>query len=139
MVVVNKHGTLAGKPSILIVDDEFGLAEMLGYLLNELGYSVRVAMDGRSALATLHGEPIDIVLTDLMMPVMDGSELVRAIRAEPAFDRIPVVLMTAVPSAVRRDTDLYDGILKKPFTAELLVSVFDRALTRRKNSDRTEG
>jgi CheY-like chemotaxis protein len=135
MVAVTKNATLAGKPSILIVDDEFGLAEMLGYLLNELGYTVRVAMDGRSALATLHGEPIDIVLTDLMMPVMDGSELVRAIRAEPTFDRIPVILMTAVPSAARRDSDLYDGILKKPFTAELLVTVFDHALSRRTGRD----
>ena len=46
--------------------------------------------------------------------------------------------MTAVPSAVRRDSDLYDGILKKPFTTELLVSVFDRALTKRKERGDTQ-
>jgi CheY-like chemotaxis protein len=128
---------MAETRSILIVDDEFSLAEMLGYLLTELGYDVRMAMDGRAALAALQSEPIDLVLTDLMMPVMDGAELVRAIRAEPTFDRIPVVLMTAVPSAVQRDAGLYDGILRKPFTAELLVSTFDDAMSSRTGRDDT--
>ena len=67
-------------PSILIVDDEFGLAEMLREMLRESGFEVTLAINGRLALEILGEERVDLVLTDMMMPVMDGAELATAMR-----------------------------------------------------------
>ena len=72
---------MANKPSVLIVDDEFGLAEMLREMLREAGYDVTLAINGQLALEILGERPIDLVLTDMMMPVMDGAELAKIGRA----------------------------------------------------------
>ena len=64
--------------SVLIVDDEFGLAEMLCDMLRELDYEVTLAINGRLALDVLGEQRIDLVLTDMMMPLMDGAELATA-------------------------------------------------------------
>jgi len=108
--------------SILIVDDEFGLAEMLRELLTELEYDVEVAINGRAALDVLNTRRVDLVITDLMMPVMDGSELARSIRGEPRFQHIPILLMTSLPTAAPRDGALYDHVLRKPFTPDAFLA-----------------
>jgi CheY-like chemotaxis protein len=109
------------KPSILIVDDEFGLAEMLRDVLQELGYDVTLAINGRLALDLLAELVVDIVLTDMMMPVMDGVELATALRQESRHDSIPIVMMTSLP--IRHDgRPLFDAVLRKPFTPEQLLN-----------------
>ena len=84
--------------SILIVDDEFGLAEMLREMLREHGYDVCLAINGRLALDILGERQIDLVITDIMMPVMDGIELATAIRHSEIYRDLPVVIMTSLPS-----------------------------------------
>lgn len=110
------------KKTLLIVDDEFGLADVTADLLTDLGYEVDIAINGKLALERLATRTIDLVLTDVMMPVMDGPELIRCMRADSRFAHIPVVLMSALPEAVPQgDAALHDGVLIKPFSlGELL-------------------
>jgi CheY-like chemotaxis protein len=107
--------------SILIVDDEFGLAEMLRDMLRELDYDVALAINGRLALDVLRERTVDLVITDLMMPVMDGVELGTAMRSSAEHRRIPIVLMTSLPAALPQQDHLFDAVIRKPFTPELLM------------------
>lgn len=111
--------------SVLIVDDEFGLADITADLLRDAGYDVRLAINGKLGLDSLAQHGADLVLTDLMMPVMDGPEMIRRMRADPRFAAIPAVLMTALPEAIPHgDGALHDAVLIKPFSlVEVLATV----------------
>ena len=111
--------------SILIVDDEFGLAEMLREVLRDQGYDVCLAINGRLALDILGERGIDLVITDIMMPVMDGVELATAIRHSDTHRDISVIIMTSLPSLPRHQSDLFDAVLRKPFTPDLLLSTIE--------------
>jgi DNA-binding response OmpR family regulator len=124
--------------SILIVDDEFGLAEMLRDMLGEHHYDVTLAINGRLALEILGERKVDLVITDMMMPVMDGSELARAMRNSDGHRNIPIVMMTSLPAEVPRASGLYDAVLRKPFTPEILLQTLHACFTsaeRRSESD----
>jgi len=125
------------QPSILIVDDEFGLAEMLREMLREYGYEVTLAINGRLALDILAEQKVDLVITDMMMPVMDGGELASAMRGSEMYRHTPIVMMTSLPSAAPRRGDLFDAILRKPFTPELLLKTLLVCLAEA--SDSAEG
>jgi DNA-binding response OmpR family regulator len=116
--------------AVLIVDDEFGLAEMLRDMLGELGYSVSVAINGRVALDILEERRVDLVITDMMMPVLDGYELAVAIRNSEHHRHTPIVMMTSLPSAVPQQTDLFAAVIRKPFTPDLLLEVMRASLNR---------
>jgi len=121
--------------SILIVDDEFGLAQMLREMLGEYGYLVTVAINGRLALDILGERRVDLVLSDMMMPVMDGAELATAMRASAAHRHTPIILMTSLPTIVPLNHDLFDATLRKPFTPELLLNTMRACLEQRRGSD----
>ena len=108
--------------SILIVDDEFGMGEMLRDLLGDAGYEVSLALNGHRALLQLQNRTFDVLLTDVMMPVMDGVQLVRAVRAEPRHQHMRIVFMTSLLSLAPSDNRLGDAELEKPFTPELLLA-----------------
>jgi two-component system chemotaxis sensor kinase CheA len=120
-----------GSRSVLIVDDEFGLAEMLRDMLHEYGYEVTLAINGRLALDILAERHVDLVITDMMMPVMDGAELAAAMRQSATNGTTPIVMMTSLPSKVPTSTYLFDAVLRKPFTPELLLSTMDACFTKR--------
>ena len=115
--------------SVLIVDDEFGLADIAADLLRDAGYDVVIAINGKIGLANLRAHPADLVIVDLMMPVMDGVEMIREMKADPALAEIPVILMTALPEASRNNT-LADAVLLKPFALKLLLDTMNRLLER---------
>ena len=115
--------------SILIVDDEFGLAEMLRDMLCESGFEVTLAINGRLALEILAEDKVDLVLTDMMMPVMDGAELAAAMRSDDKHRDTPIILMTSLPTARPRSDSLFDAVLRKPFTPELLLETIRRYVT----------
>ena len=117
-------------PAILIVEDEYGLAELLRDVLTELGYQVTLATNGRLALDVLRERQIHLVLTDAMMPVMDGPELARAMRTDERYRGIPIVMMTSLRTAVPSTPGLYEAVLPKPFTPEALLKVLDRFVNR---------
>jgi circadian clock protein KaiC len=121
----------APKGSILIVDDEFGFADLIAEILTEHQYRTVIAINGELALDAVRERPPDLILLDLMMPVLDGAETLRRLKAEPRFAAIPVVLMTALPEAVPPDlVGSYLAVLHKPFTAEDLFEVMQGALGR---------
>lgn len=118
--------------SVLIVDDEFGLADVTADLLTEEGYDVALAINGKLGLESLAARPADLVLTDLMMPVMDGPEMLRRMRKDPKLAAIPVILMTALPEAIpASDGALHDAVLIKPFSRRELLETMQRLLSPR--------
>jgi CheY-like chemotaxis protein len=119
------------KPFVLIVDDEFGLAEMSAELLVEEGFEVAIAINGKLGLDMLEAHAVALVLTDLMMPVMDGPEMIRRMRADPRFAAIPVILMTALPEGVPKEGEsLHDALLVKPFSIVELIETARRLMRR---------
>jgi CheY-like chemotaxis protein len=109
------------KPSILIVDDEFGLAEMLRDVMRDSGYDVSLAMNGLQALETLDEKRVDLVLTDIMMPVMDGAELVATMRLDDKYRATPVIVMTSLPRITPEVAAMVSAVLRKPFTPDVLL------------------
>ncbi|HTE51437.1 MAG TPA: response regulator [Kofleriaceae bacterium] len=110
---------------VLIVDDEFGLAEVVAEMLSERGHDVDIAINGESALARMAEARPDLVLTDVMMPIMDGPALLGRMRADPELATIPVILMTAIPRSIPASvTGMHQGLLVKPFTpAQLFAAI----------------
>jgi CheY-like chemotaxis protein len=113
----------ARRPRILVVEDNDALRENLAECLDGEGYQVSEARDGHAALALLEAGPLpDVVLIDMMMPGMGGTELVSRIRAEPRLAGLRLVLSTGM--APPSETVAADAVLTKPFgMAELLDSV----------------
>lgn len=118
--------------TVLVVDDEFGTVEVLVAALEDAGYRVLTAANGRRALESLEKSKPDLVISDFMMPLMDGAALVTAMRANSAFRDIPVIMMSAAPeAALRKRVDGYAAFLRKPFgmpvLLEIVGTVFERA------------
>ncbi|KQW03230.1 SpoIIE family protein phosphatase [Streptomyces sp. Root369] len=109
---------------LLVVDDN---ADMRAYLTQLLqpDYDVLLAADGRAALEMAQAQPVEMVLSDVMMPRMDGFELVRALRADPRTARLPIVLLTAragEEESVQGRHAGADDYLAKPFSARQLLA-----------------
>jgi two-component system, OmpR family, response regulator VicR len=122
-VAAVRHWEIAmSRKQILVVDDEWDIAELLIYLLAREGYGVEHAQNGEIAFKMLTERPWDLVLTDLMMPVLDGSDLLRRIRARPGLAAIPVMMLSSLPEyLVREKCERVDAVLRKPFqVGELL-------------------
>jgi CheY-like chemotaxis protein len=114
--------------TILIVDDEFGLAETVGDVLITMGYAVTTAVNGKMALASVRETRPDAILLDVMMPVMSGPEMLSALKADEAYREIPVVLMSAAaPDTMLREVrPMIADFLQKPFTFERLMSALNK-------------
>mgnify|MGYP001031293545 FL=1 len=110
---------------ILVVEDEQGLAELLEYFLGELGYDVITAYNGHVALQMLQRRPVELIISDLMMPVKDGYEFVKELKAFPILATIPIMLASGGPiSPTRLNPYKAEAYLAKPFDLhelELLV------------------
>lgn len=107
----------ATAPTILYVEDEVPLHGLVEFWLNDAGFHVVFAADGAEALELIRADPPDLVITDAMMPVMTGDELVEALKADPATAAIPIVMATAAASPLRVERMLERGchsVLAKP-------------------------
>lgn len=122
---------------ILIADDEESLVEFIGRALKKQGYRVITAYDGDNALFLIGEELPDLVILDLMMPLMDGWEVCRRAKSDPATKDMPILMLTARSSAddAVQGLDLgADDYMRKPFSLdELLARV--RVLLRRKKDE----
>ena len=119
-------------PSVLIIDDESGILESLRILLKNEGFRPLVALGGKAGLAMLDSERPDLVLTDIRMPGLSGSQILAAVRERDA--ELPVVLMTAeanLQSAIDAVNLGAYHYLKKPFANDELVSILRRAAEHR--------
>ncbi len=119
------HEALETHPTatVLVVDDEPAIREVIATLLEDEGYLVRHAKDGLEALDTINGHRIDLIVSDVVMPHLDGASLVRRLRRRGHLT--PVVLM----SAVYADVDL-PGVrfVPKPFEIDRLLGTVASAL-----------
>jgi len=110
--------------TVLVVDDEFGTLDVLVPALEDEGYRVFTAANGRRGLERLEEHKPDLVISDFMMPLMDGAAMVRAMRENPEFRDIPIIMMSAAPeAALRKHLDSYDAFLRKPFSIQALTGV----------------
>jgi DNA-binding response OmpR family regulator len=118
---------------VLIVEDEPDIRELVVHHLKREGYQVSAAANGEDALRQVQAAPPDLVLLDLMMPAMDGLEVCRRLRQDPATATLPIVMLTAKGDEVDRVVGLEigaDDYIVKPFSPkELLARV--RAVLRR--------
>jgi CheY-like chemotaxis protein len=115
--------------TILIVDDEWALAEVLSAILRDEGYRTLVAGNGREAEALLKSESIDLVVVDFMMPIMDAPELIAWMKARPALVAVPVIIMTSLPETeVRARADDFAAYLQKPFMIDDIAEAVARYL-----------
>ena len=111
---------------ILVVDDEPAQRFMLRRILERAGHEVADAGDGAAALRAVRESAPDLVVTDMMMPVMGGSELIRQLRCEPATAGIPILAVSGDPHlAVGAD-----AIIPKPYRAEHLAEAADELLRK---------
>jgi CheY-like chemotaxis protein len=114
--------------SILIVDNELGLLETTRQVLQPLGYAVFVAAGGREAIQLLSREAVDLVIADILMPDMNGYELIKVLHRD-----YPAVRVVAMSGGGQLNADIYlkiaqgfhvDRLLRKPFSrAELLMAI----------------
>jgi adenylate cyclase len=121
----------AQRGTVLVVDDDAVNRNLLTHILGQEGHDVIAAADGPSALEVLEHKPIDLVLLDIRMPGMDGHEVCRRVRANPATERLGVVMITAEGHEEKRaalDAGADDFILKPFDRHELLARV--RSLLR---------
>jgi two-component system response regulator AtoC len=121
------------KQRVLVVDDEPKMSRVLEIMLQKMGYDVAVAADGREALMLVETAPVDLVITDLRMPGMDGLQLLTALR-EHGLD-VPVIIMTAygtVESAVQAMKQGAFDYIVRPFDVDTVELIVARALSVRR-------
>jgi two-component system chemotaxis sensor kinase CheA len=128
-------GTEQQVSTVLVVDDQFTVRELQRSILESAGYEVRTARDGREALASIANDPaVELVVTDVQMPEMDGIELLRAIRERRERASLPVVMVTSKGSEEDRRRGLEAGadayIVKDQFDQRALIETVGRLLAR---------
>jgi CheY-like chemotaxis protein len=113
-----------GALPVLIVDDEPDILALLREVLEEAGFRVFTAPNGKAALALIAQTSVALVLTDLMMPAVTGLQLAQQLRSDPCTAAIPVLAMTAaLPPHL---PDLFATVISKPFELEELVRILRR-------------
>jgi CheY-like chemotaxis protein len=101
--------------TVLVVDDEFAIVDVLETILTDEGYRVLTACEGKQGLARLAEEKPEVILLDFMMPILSGCQMPRAMALEPAYQRIPVIMMSSVSEGVVAEGCTgYAGFLHKP-------------------------
>lgn len=109
---------------ILLVEDNPANLDLMSYLLGAFGYAARSETDGAAGLAAAIGEAFDLIVCDIHMPVMDGYEVARRLKANPSTRCIPLVAVTALAMVGDRDKVLaagFDGYIAKPIDPEMFV------------------
>ncbi len=115
--------------TVLVVDDEFGVAEVLDAILTDEGFRVTTAANGRQALARIAEQRPDVMLLDYMMPVLDGAGVLHALAADRSADGLPVVVMSALPEeAIAAVRGHYKVFLRKPFRIRSVLVAIEQAM-----------
>ena len=120
------------KKKILIVEDEEHLLELESLLLTTKGYEVKGVLDGPSALELVASMKPDLILLDIMLPVMDGYEVCRQIKANDATRHIPVIMLSAKKSKedlIKGEQAGADWYITKPFKSVMVIETIQRFLS----------
>lgn len=124
---------MSDKNKIMIVEDQFFLAEMIRTRLEFLGYESVYAENGARALELLQKDPVDLIIMDVMMPVMDGIEATKRIRTDNKLKDIPILFLTARARSEDRQQVLDAGgsdYLAKPFESGQLTALVEKWLKK---------
>jgi twitching motility two-component system response regulator PilH len=119
---------------ILVVDDEPDIVRVIVKIMEGRGHAVAVARDGLEAIEQVRADPPDVLILDLNLPKLDGYEVCRQVKTDPATRHVPVVMMTAAYVSVA-DADAgaqagADEFVVKPFLREVLIHNVERLLAR---------
>jgi CheY-like chemotaxis protein len=118
---------------ILVVDDDKTTRKMLSLILKSKGYDVVTAENGMDGLQKLGLEQINLILTDMNMPYMDGIEFTKQVRANPDFSHIPIVMLTTEADEEEKQRAYKAGVddyLVKPATAEQIVDSMKKIMKK---------
>lgn len=121
-------------PTILIIENEVSNRILIERVLSTRGYRCLAASNGLEALNMLEHERVNLILTDLSMPIMDGYRTTQLIRERPGMERVPIVAVTAYAQSDENEAALQIGCneyLTKPFKPRQLLEVVDRLLPGR--------
>jgi two-component system, chemotaxis family, chemotaxis protein CheY len=116
---------------IMTADDSVSVRQMVSFTLKDAGYEVVEAEDGRDALSKLNSADVNMLITDLNMPNMDGIELIKEVRAQQQFKFMPIVLLTTESQDNKKKEGKAAGAtgwIVKPFKPEQLVAVVKKLL-----------
>ncbi len=117
--------------NILIVDDSESIREVVSFTLENEGYSVLVGVDGKDALKFLDGSHIDLIITDLHMPEMNGIEFIKHVRAMEQYKRIPILFLTTESQTSKKMEAKEAGAtgwIIKPFVPAKLIGALKKVL-----------
>jgi CheY-like chemotaxis protein len=121
--------------TILVVDDEPMIAMALEAALEDAGYEVVLAANGRQGLERLNEARVDLVLLDMMLPVMSGPAMLAAMAAQPELARVPVIILSCLPEAAIRDrTDGAIPIIRKPCRLAQILRAIAKELEQTKDA-----
>lgn len=124
---------MADKKKVMIVEDQFFLAEMIRTRLEFMGYDTVYAEHGARALELLQKDPVDLIIMDVMMPVMDGVEATKRIRADKKLKDTPVIFLTARARPEDREQAFDCGAsdyIAKPFESSQLTTMVEKWLKK---------
>ena len=116
---------------IMTADDSASIRQMVSFTLKDAGYEVVEAVDGKDALNKLNGAKVNMLITDLNMPNMDGLELIKQARAKSEFKFIPIIMLTTESQAGKKQEGKAAGAtgwIVKPFKPEQLIAVIKKVL-----------
>ena len=120
------------KKTILLAEDSFSIAMLEKNILESVGYAVVLARDGKEALDRSAQERFDLVITDVLMPRLDGFELTSRLKKDALYKDVPVIIVTTRESDADKRRGMEAGadayILKKDFTSEGLLEIMERLL-----------
>ena len=118
---------------VLVVEDEHSQAEVLTMLFSLEGFEVSVVHNGREALAQLDRVQPDLIVTDFMMPLMNGGEMAKRVRTASPHTKVPIVMTSAThPSQVEQYAEHFDAFVRKPYLWDDLFAIIGRLLSRPK-------
>jgi len=126
---------------ILVVDDEPTIVRLMEFILARQGHEMLVAVNGQEALEKVRQHAPDLILLDIMMPRIDGYEVARTLRADPATAALPIIMLSAKAQEedIRKGRDVgVDEYITKPFSPEHLVRVVADHLDRLTKNDSEE-
>ena len=117
--------------TVLVVDDSVTIRQMVSFTLKQAGFSVVEAVDGQDALERLDANRVDLIVTDLNMPRLDGTGMIRRVRQRPATKSTPVVMLTTEAQESKRQEGRAAGAsawIVKPFHPDKLLHVIGKVL-----------
>jgi two-component system, chemotaxis family, chemotaxis protein CheY len=117
--------------TILIVDDSESIREVVSFTLENEGFNVLVGIDGKDAQKFLTGDKIDLIITDLHMPEMDGIELIRSVRQMPDYKMVPILFLTTESQTDKKmeaKSAGATGWIIKPFVPAKMIAAINKVM-----------